>query len=42
MTDADTVETPLGWTKKKKILKLLFNVLSLHPTWVVDPDAALE
>jgi hypothetical protein len=28
--------------EKKNILKLLFNVLSLHPTWVVDPDAALE
>jgi hypothetical protein len=34
---------PLGLpvNKKKKTTKLLINVLSLHPTWVVDLDAAL-
>jgi hypothetical protein len=26
---------------KKKTMNLLINVLSLHPTWMVDPDAAL-
>jgi hypothetical protein len=26
---------------KKKTTNLLINVLSLHPTWMVDPDAAL-
>jgi hypothetical protein len=25
----------------KKTTNLLINVLSLHPTWMVDPDAAL-
>jgi transposase InsO family protein len=38
---ADALRTFELQEREKKTLKLLFYILSLHPTWVVDPDAAL-